>query len=203
MKNIDSRHLFDIQVVHRDITPGCMLVAEPFLREGYFNHSVIMLADYDRNAGAMGVVLNNLLTDTSLQELIPEVKRKDKVSVYCGGPVNSDRLFFVHTLGDIFPGAEPLADGLFIGGNFDAVTDYVNAGYPLEGTLRFFVGYSGWEAGQLEGECAKNVWAVTPPVLDAAECLRGSDDAYWHKVVRRMGAPYTHWLLHPKNPSLN
>lgn len=151
MKNIDSRHLFDIKVLHRDITPGSMLVAEPFLREGYFNHAVIFLADYDRHSGAMGVVMNNLLSDTSLQELMPEVTRRGKVSVFCGGPVNSDRLFFIHTLGDIFPGAQPLADGLFIGGDFQAVIDYVNAGYPLDGTLRFFVGYSGWEAGQLEG----------------------------------------------------
>ncbi|MCM1337392.1 MAG: YqgE/AlgH family protein [Candidatus Amulumruptor caecigallinarius] len=203
MKTIDSRRLFDIRVVHRDITPGCLLVAEPFLREGYFNHAVIMLADYDRHAGAMGVVMNNLLTDTSLQELIPDVKRRDKVNVYCGGPVNSDRLFFIHTLGDIFPGAEQLADGLYIGGDFEAVTDYVNKGYPLDSTLRFFVGYSGWEAGQLEGECARNVWAVTPNILSPKEALTGADDAYWHKVVRRMGNPYAHWLLHPKNPSLN
>lgn len=44
---------------------------------------------------------------------------------------------------------------------------------------------------------------MTPPVLDASDTLVGAEDAYWHKVVRRMGKPYAHWLLHPKNPSLN
>lgn len=203
MVNKDTRHLFDINVEHRSLSDGAMLVAEPFLREGYFNHAVITLIDYQPGEGSMGVVMNNRLPSTSLQEILPDIKREDKVPVYCGGPVNSDRLFFMHTLGHIFPDSGEVSPGLYVGGDFDAVVDYVNSGYQLEGHLRFFIGYSGWDAGQLEGECRENVWAVTPNLLSPSETLTGGEDAYWHKVVRLMGTPYRHWLLHPKNPSLN
>lgn len=203
MKRINNHHLFDIKVVHRDITPGCLLVSEPFLREDYFNHAVILLADYNRHEGAMGVVLNNRLEGHHLQGLISGIKTKKPIEVFCGGPVNSDRLFFIHTLPEIFPDGQEISPGLFIGGDFDSVVDYINSGYPLDETIRFFVGYSGWSPAQLEAECVRNVWAVTPNFMTPSETLTGAEDSYWHKVVRRMGPPYSNWLLHPKNPSFN
>lgn len=203
MKPFDSRHLFDINVVRRDIRGGSLLVAEPFLREGYFNHAVITLVDYVREQGAMGVVMNNQLPGTTLQSLIDGITVEEPVPVYCGGPVSSDRLFFMHTLGALFPEASEVSPGLYISGDFPTVVDYVNSGYPLEGRLRFFVGYSGWERGQLEKECMDKVWAVSEPVLPAEDALTGGEDAYWHKVVRLMGPSYRDWLRHPKNPSLN
>ena len=196
MKRLNDHGIFDIKVVHRDIFPGNILVAEPFLREGYFNHSVIALVDYSRDDGAMGVVMNNAISAVKLQDILPTVKCDDPVPVFCGGPVASDRIYFLHTLGHLFPDDIQISDGLYVGPD-------VNSGYPLEGRLRFFIGYSGWEPKQLEKECLENVWAVSPAVLSAEEALTGSDDAYWHKTVRRLGDEYRQWLLHPKNPSLN
>lgn len=203
MKRIDGHGIFDIKVVHRDIFPGNILVAEPFLREGYFNHSVISLMDYSREDGAMGVVMNNVITGTKLQDVLPSITREDPVPIFCGGPVASDRLYFIHALGHLFPDDIEINDGLYIGRDFATITDYVNSGYPLDGRLRFFIGYSGWEPKQLEKECMENVWAVNPSVLSAEEALTGSEDAYWHKTVRLLGKEYRQWLLHPKNPSLN
>lgn len=202
MKGIFDNGMFDFRTVKRPPHRGSLLVAQPGLREGWFRHGVITLFDHDSEAGSMGVVMNNQLPLT-LGSLLDGIKRKEDVPVYCGGPVNGDQLFFMHTLGDILDGALEVSPGLFVSGDFDAMKDYINSGYPIEGHIRFFVGYSGWDAGQLQQECADDVWAVTPTPFTPAEALTGADDAYWHKTVRAMGPAYASWLRHPKNPSLN
>ena len=80
--------------------------------------------------------------------------------------------------------------------------DYVNSDYPIEGAVRFYLGYSGWDVGQLDDELKQNVWAVAP-ISDAENLLLGSDDGYWHGQVRTMGQKYKGWLYHPQNPALN
>lgn len=182
--------------------PGALLVSEPFLREEYFNHAVISLVEYEPGKSAMGVVLNNE-TDYKLQDLVEGITVSDPIPVYSGGPVGEDRLFFIHTLGDLIPGTQPLSKDLWIGGDFDAMLKIVNDRYDLDGNIRFFVGYSGWEAGQLEGELSRNVWAVAAMPESPHELLRSSGDATWHNAVRSLGADYRGWLYHPRNPMIN
>lgn len=182
--------------------PGAFLVSEPFLREEYFNHSVIALVEYEPGGEAMGVVLNNE-SEYTLQELIEGVETQEPIPVYCGGPVGNDRLFFIHTLGDVIPETQPLGNGLWVGGNFDAILSIVNDGYKLDGSIRFFLGYSGWSNGQLEGELSRNVWAVAPRLEEASEMLSGDGDAYWHRAVRSLGPSFRGWLYHPRNPMVN
>ena len=182
--------------------PGAFLVSEPFLREEYFNHSVIALVEYEPGGEAMGVVLNNE-SEYTLQELIEGVETQEPIPVYCGGPVGNDRLFFIHTLGDVIPETQPLGNGLWVGGNFDAILSIVNDGYKLDGSIRFFLGYSGWSNGQLEDELSRNVWAVAPRLEEASEMLSGDGDAYWHRAVRSLGPSFRGWLYHPRNPMVN
>lgn len=150
----------------------------------------------------MGVVLNKP-TDYLLSELVAGVTRKDPVKVYCGGPLSTDRLYCIHSLGpEIIPGATKICEGLYIGGDFGAIVDYVNSGYPLDGNIRFYIGYSGWDAGQLDSELADNVWAVTK-IKSTQELLSGSADGYWHGLVREMGEDCRGWKYHPQNPCWN
>nr|MBD5377055.1 YqgE/AlgH family protein [Bacteroides sp.] len=197
-----SSFLFNINISAASPEPGSLLVAEPFLRESYFNHAVICLIDHGPGHATMGVVLNKL-SGHYLGELVEGISEKVEVPVFCGGPMSCDRLFFLHTLGDtIIPGAREINGGLWIGGDFEAMKQYVNAGYPLEGHIRFFIGYSGWEDGQLEGELRGNVWAVAP-VSRPADLFTGAEDAFWHRQVRNMGECYRGWLYHPQNPRAN
>lgn len=194
--------LFNIDISARLPRPGSLLVAEPFLRESYFNHAVICLIDHAPGLASMGVVLNRLSGHT-LQELIDDIRAPQSVPVFCGGPMSCDRLYFLHTLGpDILPDAREIRQGLWIGGNFEAMKQYVNAGYPIDGHIRFFIGYSGWDDGQLDGELRKNVWAVTE-FSSAEKLLCGAEDRFWHRHVRAMGPSYRGWRYHPQNPRAN
>lgn len=194
--------LFNIDINSERIPRGgSLLVAEPFLREQYFHHAVICLVDYEPRGGAMGVVMNNL-TSYTLQDLVSSVTAKKPIPIYCGGPMSCDRLYFIHTLKDVIPESTRINDELSIGGDFDALLKIVNDGYDVDGTVRFFLGYSGWSPGQLDEELIKKVWAVTE-IKDSYALLRGEEDSYWHRTVRSMGAEFRGWLYHPRNPHSN
>ncbi len=202
MINFDSI-LFNIDI-NRSIMPGpgSLLVAEPFLREEYFHHAVIQLIEYVPGGKAMGVVMNRK-TGHMLQSLIDGVNVETPIPVYCGGPLSCDRLFFVHTLGDLIPECQPLGDsGLYISGDFHVMLDYINSGYPVDGYIRFFVGYSGWSVGQLDEELSNKVWAVTD-VKSPMAALTLSEDRYWHQVVKLLGPAYRGWQYHPRNVHAN
>ena len=190
--------LFNIDIPTGSPSQGALLIAEPFLKESYFNHSVICLTEHNPKGSVMGVVLNHQLP-VSLRKTIDGITRTDKIPVYCGGPMSRDRLFFIHTLPEIIPDGHEIIDGLFISGDFDAMRRYVNSGGQIEGKIRFFVGYSGWTGLQLDEEISNNVWAVSS-FKNASNLLRGSGDTFWHRYVRLMGERYRGWQYHPINP---
>ena len=199
---------YDHEIFNIDISgpamprPGALLVSEPFLREDFFQHGVILVTEYEFGAPAMGVVVNHP-TGYTLQSLIEGIDREDDITVYCGGPLSCDRLFFVHTLGnDIIPDSNEVAPGVYIGGDFDAMRQYINAGYPVEGYIRFFVGYSGWSREQLDEELRNKVWAVAE-CKDYHALLTGENDSVWHRYVRALGKKYRGWRYHPRNPQCN
>ncbi len=194
--------LFDINIKSgENPAVGKLLVAEPFLREKFFNHAVVAIVDYTPGDTVMGVVLNNP-SEHKLQDLIPDITVKNPIPVYVGGPLGEDRLCFLHTLGDIIPDSAPVAPGLWLGGDFDALEAIVNDGYEIEGNIRFFLGYSGWSPGQLEDELKENVWAVTTP-MPGENLLAGDGSALWHSCVRALGEPFKGWLYHPRNLMAN
>lgn len=196
MKSIEN-FIFNIDIPTGEPQKGSLLVSEPFLKEEWFSHSVICLIEHEKNSSSMGVVMNRRIP-FSLQKLMDGVERREKIPVYCGGPMSRDRLFFIHRLGDVIPDSRQVTDDLYVSGDFRVMKEYINSGEPLEGRIRFFVGYSGWERHQLEGEIANRIWAVTA-IANARSLLTGYGDAYWHRYVRSMGDPYKGWLYHPEN----
>lgn len=200
MQNLDTS-LFSIS--HPTPAPRCgdLLVAEPFLREEYFNHAVITLIEYRPGSPALGLVLNKP-TAYTLGQAIEGIDDEVNLPIFCGGPLSCDRLFYIHSLPHEFKGSRKVAPGIYVGGDFDQVKAYVNMGLDTDSKIRFFVGYSGWDPRQLEDEIANHVWAVTPAV-SADTMLSPQDDSFWHRTVKSMGAPYRNWLYHPANPQLN
>lgn len=158
MPNLDAS-LFRINMPSPRPASGRLLVAEPFLREEHFNHAVISLVDYEPGEKSMGIVLNKP-TGVTLGQAVEGIDDEVDIPIYCGGPVGNDRLFYLHSLPGEFPDSRPLTADLYIGGDFERVKAYVNMGLPTDGRIRFFVGYSGWDAGQLDREVHQHVWAV-------------------------------------------
>jgi len=202
MKDITT-NLFRVKSEMRAPACGSLLVAEPFLQDRFFRHSVVSVIDYLPRKGATGVVMNHI-TNYKLHELLEQVDCKLQIPVFCGGPLGQDRLFFLHTLGsEIIPEAREYTRGLYVGGDFDSIIDYINTGYATDGTVRFFIGYSYWVKGQLEQEIDDNKWALAPIPPNANDIFSAYGSYYWHRAIRNLGTPFRPWSLIPCNANLN
>lgn len=178
---------------------GMLLVAEPsIIGDVSFNRSVVLLAEHSES-GSIGFILNKVL-DFTLKDLIPELNRSFKI--YNGGPVEQDNLYFIHKIPELIPESIEISDGIYWGGNFEAVKELILKGLITEKQIRFFLGYSGWDAEQLQEELASNSWIVTPQ-KDAKDIIERPYRSFWKDKMVELGGNYMLWANAPENPSYN
>lgn len=180
---------------------GCLLLAEPLMNDNTFSRSVLVLIEHSDSLGSMGFITNHISRYT-LNELIAEIERPEDIPVYIGGPVHHDRLYYLHTLGDLIPQSEAVSNGLYVSGDFHAMIEYINSGGEIEGKVRFFLGYSGWAKGQLENEVKNYDWAVTT-ITDTKRLLTLQDEEAWRTEVLLLDKRYRLWLNCPSYVGLN
>lgn len=203
-----STHLFDLPPVTALPKSGELLVSSPFLQEDYFNHAVILMVntpDDNEDGTYMGLV-TNLPTQLELSSIIdlPEEAKEHNIPVFCGGPLSMDHLYFVHNLGhDILGETTSLGNGLYIGAEYDKLLSYLASGYPVDGHLRFFLGYSGWGASQLPNELAQGTWALNAAPADSSELITLRGMKAWQAAVNNLPSNYRAFKLVPPNPSAN
>lgn len=176
--------------------PGRLLISEPFLSDPNFVRSVVLLAEHSPE-GAFGFTLNDE-SNLQLNDVLPEIF-ETPYPVYIGGPVGQDTLHFIHRSAHI-DGGIPLGGGLFWGGNLESVRVLLKNKDILQSDLRFFIGYSGWSAGQLETEIEENTWMVS--TLTNPDIAFASDNV-WKQAISSMGPKFAHIANFPINPQLN
>ena len=67
--------------------------------------------------------------------------------------------------------------------------------------MRFFIGYSGWAAGQLENELKENFWIVTE--IDNEMIFNIPTQKTWETALNKMDQRYKLWTTYPDDPNLN
>lgn len=193
-----NTNIFRIETNHVAPKQGHILIAEPFLAGTYFNRSIILLATYSEQ-GAVGFILNKKV-DYPVEDLFVNFPDFDS-EIHIGGPVGTDSIYFIHTLGDTIPGSIHIKDNLYWGGDFEVLKTKIKLGLVNSQQVRFFLGYSGWDAGQLEEEINENSWLVADVSQD--DMMTIDENVMWAKSVRDMGGKYSMWENFPENPSLN
>lgn len=189
--------LFKIRRNRKKVEIGNVLIAEPFLEGKYFSRSVIFVVEHDEK-GSIGFVLNKPMI-YSTSDLVTELAGVD-FPVYIGGPVEQNELYYIHSHPELSD-ALHISNGIYWGGDFVHLTRMLKEGNILPGEIRFFSGYSGWEAGQLNRELEENTWMIgdvsRQDVLELpAECL-------WEKSMSELGERYRIWANFPKDPIMN
>ncbi len=178
---------------------GHLLIAEPsILGDLSFNRSVILLADHNEE-GSIGFILNKPL-DYTISDLIPEIDASLKI--YNGGPVEQDNLYFIHKIPESIPNSIEISHGIFWGGDFNTVKELINEGKLNNNDIRFFLGYTGWEADQLNSELISNTWIVTKNIY-AESIIEKSDITFWKEKMLELGGEYSIWSNAPDDPSYN
>jgi len=166
--------------------------------EFYFGRSVILLADHN-DEGTFGLVMNKP-TGTTLNEILPDFP-DFPAPVFIGGPVQTDNLYFIHTLGNEVPDSSEILPGIYWGGDLEIVKELLKLGLIGKDQIRFFLGYAGWSPSQLDEELKNNAWVVSETNLRSL--LKTKSDKMWNNYLQRMGPAYDLWRRFPVNPDLN
>lgn len=176
---------------------GRILIAEPFLPGDYFNRSIIFIVDHN-SKGTVGFILNKPVdfpVDGFYQEF-PGLK----TTLSLGGPVSTESLYYIHTLGEKLQGSLHIANNLYWGGNFDQLKTLINSKSVNSDQVRFFLGYAGWDSGQLQEELKENSWLVSD--ISPLKVMK-TDPKLWLEMVKQVGGKYSLWENFPENPSMN
>ena len=189
----------DIFTIKNKLSPskGRVLIAEPFLPGDYFSRSAVLLVQRNEE-GDVGFILNKP-TKFRIRSLFKEFPDFD-AQAFLGGPVSNDKIFFLHTLGDKIHDSLHIRESLFWSGDFDQLIGLIRAGLVEEEEVRFFLGYSGWSAGQLAAEIADHSWVVVEPTV---ESILSSDENFWTESSKTIGGNALLWQNFPENPEFN
>ncbi len=182
-----------------DIKKGDILISKPnILGDITFNRAIVLVVDFNDD-GVVGFVFNKPLQE-KLKDLIPEIEKDFKV--FDGGPVERDKLYFIHNVPELIEGGLQITKDIFWGGNQKDVMSLINQGKVDDNQIKFFLGYSGWSEHQLEDEVQDDVWLVeteTNPV----EIIRSSEASFWNEKIKSLGGEYLIWSNAPENPNYN
>lgn len=178
---------------------GTLLISEPFMADPNFKRSVVLLTEH-HSEGTVGYVMNHK-SDFLLKDIISDCWDAN-FQVYLGGPVATDTLHFIHKVPDKIPGGADLGNGLFWGGDFEALKIQINNYNIEEEEIKFFIGYSGWAEEQLDDELAVNSWIVSDK-YNPDMIFDDSETDLWKEAIINMGTKYAHIANFPTDPALN
>ncbi len=189
-----------VQIKSNNLKPkaGRLLISEPFMGDYYFGRSVVLLVEHN-DEGSFGVVLNKLI-EAPINDVLKGLPPFDS-KIYLGGPVDTSSTFYIHSLGNKIEGSVEIGNGLYWGGDIEIIKEMILLNQLNSSNIRFFIGYSGWEANQLEGELESNSWIVSTDTNKSILNMPIKD--MWKTILQNMGSIYNYWSKFPIDPGIN
>ncbi len=192
---MDLGERFKIRSNSLEPKQGNILISEPLMNDFHFGRSVILLIDHEEAEGSFGIIINKKL-NASVNQIVDDFPDFD-APVYLGGPVSDNQLFFIHTLGELIPDSCPIKEGMYWGGDVEMLKTLISTGIANESNTRFYLGYAGWDSGQLVDELVRNSWLVSD--ITARQFLDTPPERMWQTFVDQMGTAYEMWGRFPRN----
>lgn len=156
---------------------GTILISTDLLNDTSFERVAVVITEYN-DQGAIGYVFNQPFP-RNFNEL-EEFKYSVPVPLYAGGPVQTDKLYFMHCRPDLIEGSDPVAGDVCMNGDFKKAVQMFNNGTLSIHEVRLFIGYCGWNAGELEAEIEEGSWQVTNAPIDLV--FAASVTELWQKL---------------------
>ena len=178
---------------------GHLLIGNAELAEP-FGRSVVLLIRHN-DEGALGLILNRR-TNAWLKDAwdkLSEVPCHREQLLFHGGPCDGP-LMALH--GQEFLLEMEVMPGLYFTAGKGKLEQLV--AQSDESQVKFFAGYAGWSAGQLEAELARGSWSVMPANPDH---VFWQEDELWTRASRFVADSAWRAALQikhaPRDPSLN
>jgi putative transcriptional regulator len=140
-----------------DLKPGLSIKSTDLLNGSFFEHTIILIVEHNQE-GSIGFVTNKPL-GKSLHELV-EFNHSKPFPLMDGGPVDREHLFVLHKRPDLIEGGKQIPNGLYLGGNMEQVIEAINTKGANQQEIQLFIGYCGWDLGELEAEVEEGSWII-------------------------------------------
>ena len=181
-----------------ELHKGNLLIADPsILNDDSFNRSIILLTEHNHQS-SVGFILNRPLKYT-LNDVIPDINCF--FTVYQGGPVEQDNLYFLHRIPHLISDSTQISENVFWGGNFNILKNLLLNNAIKSTEIRFFLGYSGWSADQLNDEIQNQSWFVSKN--DFENIFSVDNESLWKNKLIQKGGEYKIWANAPRDIHLN
>ena len=166
-----------------DPGPGMFLVAKRALDDSHFGQSVVYLVTHGED-GTLGLIVNRS-SGISLSEAVPGIEDKQATAhaLYYGGPVGLPMILMLVRSESATEGMEHVANDVYISSD-RRVLDEVLAAKKPGSEVRFYIGHSGWAAGQLDFELERGSWHVVAADTDAI--FSGKTGSLWDRLIERL-----------------
>ena len=136
---------------------GISIKSTDALIGSFFEDTAILIVEHNQE-GSTGFVTNKPF-GKSLNDLI-EFNHAKSFPLMDGGPVDRAHLFVLHKRPDLIEGGKQLTHGLYLGGNIEQVIEAINTSSTNDQEILLFIGYCGWDVGELEAEVAEGSWSL-------------------------------------------
>ena len=174
---------------------GQLLLADPSLRDGIFNRSVILLAEH--GADDRRVRPDPQPPDRKNRRRFPQGRG---IRCRCSSLPSTTAARSPPTNSRFRPsgGAKNKACAGPSGSPPKAAVTHAHRPGRI---VRAFIGYSGWTAGQLENELRRNSWIAARPQPDLLGQVH--DPQLWTELLRRISPLHRILAEAPDDPTLN
>ena len=180
---------------------GSLLIANPVLPDPNFSRTVILLCNHN-DQGSFGLVINRS-TQLKAPDLFSDIDilRSYNAKIYMGGPVSQSMVFYLYRSSRDVIDLDEICSGVYLGSNLETLESlYLDIKNPEE-NIRFYLGYSGWSGGQLDGEMEQNSWLIQN--ANEQFVFLDSEKLIWPKAVNSLGEKYQYLTKAPVNPQWN
>ncbi len=143
---------------------GQLLVASPKMGDPRFAKTVIYMVYHDQT-GALGLIVNKIYGSGPMDKFlkgfdIDSDNINGEIRLHYGGPVEPGTAFVLHTADYNGPGTRVVDRRMAMTTEMSVLKAIAEGNGPR--LSLFALGYSGWGAGQLEGEIARGDWFSAP-----------------------------------------
>lgn len=177
---------------------GRLLIAEPsILNDASFQRTIVLLTEHT-DKSTVGFILNRPL-EYVLSDLLPDIDCD--FTVYHGGPVEQDNLYFIHRIPHLLTDSIEVGKGIFWGGNFNDLKTLLHEQVIKPSDIRFFLGYSGWGTNQLKDELKTNSWFISKN--DFENVFTVDAETIWKNKLLQKGGKYKIWANAPADIQMN
>ena len=176
---------------------GRILISEPNMSDDNFKLAVLIIARHNEQE-SIGFIINKK-TEFTINDVVEHFP-KINANIYIGGPVERNRLYFIHSLGNQIKNSIKISENLYWSGDFETLKNQIEEGKVKANQIRFFAGYSGWSAGQLEQELDSETWIVANSDTIS---LDSNEKNMWRNCMKKLEKDYAIWSNMNKDFNLN